>query len=255
VPTDYQVRTFVVPLTITPGTKVLSFVGTGVSDSYGITISSISLIQNGTNTNLVVNGDFSQPNQNGGWSIYSNIPGWTGPEIEVGRGTIYNSGWTGQVCELDGNHNDVISQTFTFDQNYNPIPNVDPVACSNPATRTYNLQFDWAPRTVHTEDLTTSQANVWFNSILVTSLLATVSTNGVNHFSGNVEFSACNNVLSFDGTGRSDAKGVAIDNVKLFAPSSTTNLIVNGDFASPALVPNSYLYISGGIPGWAANRA
>jgi hypothetical protein len=148
----------------------------------------------------------------------------------------------------------MIQQTFNFNSSFDLIPNVDPVVCSNTATRTYNLQFDWAPRTVNTKNLTTSQANVWFNSILVTSLLATESTNGVNHFSGNVAFSACTNVLSFDGTGRGDAKGISIANVKLFAPSSTTNLIVNGDFASPD-VDNTYRYINGGIPGWAATKA
>jgi hypothetical protein len=77
-PLDYQVGTSVISLTITPGTKVLSFIGTGPSDSFGITVSSVSLIQKGTTNNLVVNGDLSQPNTNGGWRAYTNIPGWTG---------------------------------------------------------------------------------------------------------------------------------------------------------------------------------
>jgi hypothetical protein len=172
----------------------------------------------------------------------------------VGQGSVYNAAWKGQICELDGNHNDIISQTLTFDIKYNLTPNADPATCSNTATQSYNLQFDWAPRTNGISKLESSQANVWFNSDLVASLIPTDADKGVNHFSGNVAFSACINVLSFDGTGVSDSFGITISNVQLFAPASTTNLIVNGNFASPALAAGTWKVASGGIPGWSANN-
>jgi hypothetical protein len=47
-------------------------------------IDSVKLVAKGTTKNIVINGDFSLPNQNGGWSIKDNIIGWTGLGIEVG---------------------------------------------------------------------------------------------------------------------------------------------------------------------------
>jgi hypothetical protein len=88
----------------------------------------------------------------------------------------------------------------------------------------------------------------------VASLVTTKANKGVKHLSGNVAFSACINVLSFDGTGASDSYGITISNVQLFAPSSTTNLIVNGDFASPAIAAGTRTTISNDILGWKANQ-
>jgi hypothetical protein len=81
VPTDYNLHTVVLPLTLNVGANVLAFAGAGKSDGYGSDLTSVSLIQQGLPSNLIVNGDFSQPAQNGGWSLNKNIPGWTGDEI------------------------------------------------------------------------------------------------------------------------------------------------------------------------------
>ena len=75
-------------------------------------IAIVSISAYSTEANYIQNGDFENPNRNGGWAI-STIPHWSEikKEIETGKGTIYNSKWTtGQICELDANVNSVISQ-------------------------------------------------------------------------------------------------------------------------------------------------
>jgi hypothetical protein len=56
----------------------------------------------GTTDNLVVNGGFEDPVVSDpiGFKIYGapGIKGWTTDEIEIGLGSIYNPGWTSQVC-------------------------------------------------------------------------------------------------------------------------------------------------------------
>ena len=75
----------------------------------GLDFTNVALIQQGdlTNTNVLVNGDFSQPNLNGGWSLYNSIPGWTGLNIEIGNGQDYGTVWsnTTQLVELDAYSN------------------------------------------------------------------------------------------------------------------------------------------------------
>jgi hypothetical protein len=71
--------------------------------------------------NLVVNGDFSDPNVGAGWSIFPNgaVPGWTSNnnEIEIDNQLItmpsYYNGVPGQSLELNSIMPDAISQTIT----------------------------------------------------------------------------------------------------------------------------------------------
>ena len=63
----------------------------------------------------MVNGGFEEPNFGGSWSLLSVVKGWVTDEIEIGNGKIYNSVWESQICELDGNRNDVIQQSFEFE--------------------------------------------------------------------------------------------------------------------------------------------
>jgi len=46
---------------ITECENVLQFDGAGISDSYGITVSNVKLYTATDSTNLITNGDFSQP--------------------------------------------------------------------------------------------------------------------------------------------------------------------------------------------------
>ena len=69
--------------------------------------------------NLIVNGDFDNPNTGSGWSLFSSIPGWTSgtsDTIEIGADGIY-----GLPCYTAGCHNlevnanifGVVSQTVS----------------------------------------------------------------------------------------------------------------------------------------------
>ena len=114
VPTDYRVHDVTVTFNAQWGSNSLSFEGSGNSDSYGVTIDKVTLKKDGVGANLVINGDFQHPNTNGSWSYFNGIQGWTGSNIEVGQGTIYNSRWNSQVAELDSNANSRMTQTFNF---------------------------------------------------------------------------------------------------------------------------------------------
>jgi hypothetical protein len=75
-----------------------------------------------TPVNLVVNGDFSNPNVGGGWASFSNgqVPGWTNilnnDGIEIDHSAILGGPaypGTTQSAELNGNTFDWISQTIS----------------------------------------------------------------------------------------------------------------------------------------------
>ena len=76
-PNDYNVHTFTQTVTAVAGTNTLTFIGAGTSVGYGLGIDDVQLIRSGTNNNVVVNGGFERPAQNGGWNIYAGIEGWT----------------------------------------------------------------------------------------------------------------------------------------------------------------------------------
>lgn len=92
---------------------MLEIKGKGKADSYGLTIDNVRLVRDGTNKNLVINGDFERPDLFGNWKIYDQIEGWTGKQFEIGEGKLYNYRWNSQVCELDAHFNNaVLRQTF-----------------------------------------------------------------------------------------------------------------------------------------------
>ena len=76
-PNDYNVHTFTADVTVVVGTNTLSIQGAGTLDGNGLCIDNVQLIRSGTNDNVVVNGGFERPAQNGGWNIYAGIEGWT----------------------------------------------------------------------------------------------------------------------------------------------------------------------------------
>jgi hypothetical protein len=77
-PNDYLLHTVTLQITASRGQNVLEFAAAGLSDGLGADIGNIQLIRQGTTNNLVVNGNFASPNQNGGWGIHNGINGWTG---------------------------------------------------------------------------------------------------------------------------------------------------------------------------------
>ena len=70
--------------------------------------------------NLIVNGDFSNPNVGGGWSEFASIPGWTsntGDNLEVGTSPIYGLSCYTAACqnlEVNANTFGSVSQTVTL---------------------------------------------------------------------------------------------------------------------------------------------
>jgi hypothetical protein len=115
IPVDHKVHRKTQQVEVVAGENILRFEGDGKEDSYGLTIDNVKLIKDGTEDNIVVNGGFEQPNLDGKWKVFDEIPGWKGKGIEVGRGTIYNAAWTSQVAELDGHDLGYFAQTWNFD--------------------------------------------------------------------------------------------------------------------------------------------
>jgi len=197
VPTDYDIHTATIDVTAIIGANILQFEGTGASDYVGLGITNVALVRQGdsTNTNILINGDFSQPNQpNQGrrYHYYDNIPGWIGLHIEIGFGDIYNAWPNGiQICELDSEGNYEITQTLTFDSNFQMISSPSNSACLLFFTFDLILQFDWAPNTVGTQDLLTSQADILWNDVILDSIVPNSTTNGVNHKSYTFLYDPC----------------------------------------------------------------
>jgi len=121
---------------------------------------------------------------------------------------------------------------------------------------TYNIEFDWASRTLGCSSLDSSKGNVLWNNVVIGSLISTASNTGINHASFQVTLNSGDNLLQFDGTSLSDSFGISIDNVKLTSVYNTTNLIIGGDFeVNLGLSAGQFTYINGGIPRWSAYRA
>ena len=118
-PSDYAINTHQSYVYAKPGQNSLNFKDIGCfDDSYGLTIDNVKLVRDGTAEDIVVNGGFEEPNQNGGYTIINNIPGWSGVGLEIGKGTIYNYRWTSQVIELAGHRSYDLTQRWRFDTNY-----------------------------------------------------------------------------------------------------------------------------------------
>jgi hypothetical protein len=98
VPVDHNIHNVTLTVTAAVGNNTLQFEGAGISDGYGLNIDNVALIRSGdaSQTNIVINGGFEQPNVAGSWGSFNNILGWSGQGIEVGTGSIYNS-WPSQI--------------------------------------------------------------------------------------------------------------------------------------------------------------
>ncbi|SDJ65015.1 MULTISPECIES: PEP-CTERM sorting domain-containing protein [Bradyrhizobium] len=108
-------------------------------------------------SNLIVNGDFSTPNQSGGWSIYSpGTSGWTnanGDGVEIGTSPIYGLSCISAGCQnLEVNAN-------TFDRDYQTITGLT-------AGATYTLSWLYGGRTSGGPD---ALEVYWGNTLLTTN--------------------------------------------------------------------------------------
>jgi hypothetical protein len=90
------------------GDNVVQFDGTGLSDSFGISIDKVKLSAPYSLSNLIANGDFEIPALAPGTFIIQNggFNGWSASEYELGSCSLYNGAWgAGQCIELDANIN------------------------------------------------------------------------------------------------------------------------------------------------------
>lgn len=98
------------------GDNVLQFDGTGISDSFGVTINDVKLTAPYTSATLIANGGFEVPALAVGTYIISNngsFAGWNAAQFEIGTCKLYNSAWgSGQCAELDGDFNTRYTQVI-----------------------------------------------------------------------------------------------------------------------------------------------
>ena len=76
------------------------------------------ILGQGARADLITNGNFASPGVNGGWNIYSTVPGWTlsADGLEIDNSTILGLTCHDADCqsaELNGNTFDTITQTVT----------------------------------------------------------------------------------------------------------------------------------------------
>ena len=126
-PEDYEIHHVTIKVQARVGENTLNFAGTGVSDARGTTIDNVRLLREcGCGfEDLVVNGEFHE----GVWVdrswryFYEGIIGWTGKELEIGNGRLYNKRLpqNNPVTELDAARNVDIVQTIYLDESFRKV--------------------------------------------------------------------------------------------------------------------------------------
>lgn len=154
--------------------------------------------------NLITNGDFETTPwtlNNGSWTIYSSLQGWTlyNSEVEVQKGMFGGTNPSNYV-ELDANNNIRIGQSVSL----------------TPGA-TYQLSFDYFNR----QQSTTSGSmqvligDYSFDTSALGSQWTTLTTSFVYQGSSPSE------ILYLLGTGKSDSYGALVDNISLVQTSPT----------------------------------
>ena len=92
----------------------------------------------------------------------------------------------------------------------------------------FTLSFQYAARASGFPE--TSQANVYWNNVLIASLAP--KDWKIHIFTQTVYVIVGTNTLRFQGTGPEDTYGLCIDNVKLIRFGTNKNIVINGDFES-----------------------
>ena len=179
-------------------------------------------------TNLISNGDFSTPNQSGGWTIYSpGTSGWVSTAdygnavdgVEIGTSTIYGLPCANNACqnlEVNANNFDTITQTVT----------------GLTAGAWYSLDYLYGGRTSGGPD----SMNVYFNGNLVTTDSGSVGSWTSNSFM--VQATGTSAVLAFAAVPSAGlpSYGNEVTNVMLTAvPETSTWLMLGAGFGALGL--------------------
>ncbi len=180
-----------------------------------VTGAALGLASTQAKANLITDGDFSLPNQGGGWNIYS--PGtnsWlntNGDGIEIGTSPIY-----GLPC-INGGCQQLEVNANTFDSDAQTVNGLT-------VGQTYNLFFDYGGRPGGGPQL----LDVYFNGVLLTQDSGSYGVWTPNSF--DITATSTSEILSFQSinVGGLPSYGNEITNVSLNAtplPSTWTMLI------------------------------
>ncbi len=176
-------------------------------------------------TNLISNGDFSTPNQNGGWTIYSpGVGNWVSTAdygnavdgVEIGTSTIYGLPCANNGCqnlEINANNFDTIEQTVT---------GLTPGAW-------YSLDYLYGGRTSGGPD----SMDVYFDGTLLTTNSGSVGVWTPNAFM--VQASGTSAILAFAAVPSAGlpSYGNEVTNVVLAAvPETSTWVMMGAGFAA-----------------------
>jgi hypothetical protein len=162
-------------------------------------------------SSLISDGDFSSPNQHGGWSIYSpglGLGSWNntnGDGIEIGYSPIY-----GLPC-INGGCQNLEVNANTFDTDSQKISGLT-------VGQTYHLSWEYGGRTSGGPD----SLNVYFGGVLLTTDTGSVGTWTLNSF--NVVATSDMEVLTFQSIASNGAPsyGNEVTNVVLGVPEPST---------------------------------
>lgn len=145
--------------------------------------------------NLIVNGGFENPKVSVFFVYNNDIEGWKGNSIEIGKGSIYNKNFSGQVTELDASNNTSIKQILKFNE-----------------SKRCKLQFEYGANV--NANLDSCGIQIKFNDAIIFNEFPTFYTK--NKVLLEVTTRVGNNTLELIGTGISDSYGAIVDNIQLY---------------------------------------
>jgi hypothetical protein len=85
-PSDYEINSICLSLIAKVGYNTIGFAGLGTSDGFGVGITSIKLIQDGTTKDYIRNGLFSEKLKGGSWNFYTNDDAAAWKDLSVPAG-------------------------------------------------------------------------------------------------------------------------------------------------------------------------
>ncbi|MDA0966314.1 MAG: type I secretion C-terminal target domain-containing protein [Proteobacteria bacterium] len=169
--------------------------------------------------NLVINGSFEADgvvDHNGQWEVFAG--GITGWQTDIGTGIEIQTGSTGGIVAADGNQK-VELDSHTNSNMYQDIP-------VHECGQLFLLEFDYSARE-HGDTAASSAVEVYWNGQLVDTI--TSGSSGWNTYSYELFAQGADTArLEFKAAGTDDSYGGLIDDVKVFAISTSSDDTLEG---------------------------